>query len=96
MDNQLILIMEISGIPFISISGVFLHFIFELGRKWKPFFINHILIIDVLIFFLAIASAQLVGYKLMLLEKSYLLLDIIGFILIFVTITSFSIFSFFP
>jgi hypothetical protein len=54
------------------------------------------LVIDVVIFIIAIAVAQIVSYRLMLLQKRKLYLNIIGGIIIIINIVLFSLLSFFP
>jgi hypothetical protein len=54
------------------------------------------LAIDIVIFIIAIAVAQIVSYRLMLLRERKLYLNIIGGIIIVVNIVLFSLLSFFP
>jgi hypothetical protein len=54
------------------------------------------LVLDIVIFFIAIAVSQIVGYRLMLIRERKLYLNIIGGILIIINIILFSFFSFFP
>jgi hypothetical protein len=54
------------------------------------------LAIDVVIFFIAIAVAQVVSYRLMLLRERKLFLNIIGGIIIIANVVLFSLLSFFP
>ena len=54
------------------------------------------LAIDIVIFIIAIAVAQIVSYRLMLLKERKLYLNIIGGIIIVVNIVLFSLLSYFP
>jgi hypothetical protein len=54
------------------------------------------LAIDIVIFIIAIAVAQIVSYRLMLLKERKLYLNIIGGIIIIVNVILFSLLSFFP
>lgn len=54
------------------------------------------LIIDILIFFIAIAIAQIISYRLMLIKERKPALNIIGIVLIIMNLVLFSILSFFP
>ena len=54
------------------------------------------LAIDIVIFIIAIAVAQIVSYRLMLLKERKLCLNIIGGIIIVINIVLFSLLSFFP
>ena len=54
------------------------------------------LAIDIVIFIIAIAVAQIVSFRLMLLKEKKLYLNIIGGIIIIVNIVLFSLLSFFP
>jgi hypothetical protein len=57
---------------------------------------NSILAVDITTFFVSIAVAQIVGYRLMLIRKSYPALNILGGILIIITLAAFSLFTFYP
>lgn len=54
------------------------------------------LVIDIIIFFIAIAVAQVVSYRLMLMRQKKLSLNIIGGVIIIIGIVLFSLLSFFP
>ncbi|MHB1346773.1 MAG: DUF6512 family protein [Candidatus Humimicrobiaceae bacterium] len=54
------------------------------------------LAIDIVIFFIAIAVAQIASYRLILLRRKRLYLEAIGIMIIILNIILFSLFSFFP
>ena len=80
------------GISFIVIPAV----IAALFYGYTFIFNIESLAIDVVIFFIAIAVAQIVSYRLMLLRQKRLYLNIIGGILIIVNVVLFSLLSFYP
>jgi hypothetical protein len=57
---------------------------------------TEILAVDISIFFVAIAVAQVIGYRIMLMTKRLLSLTIIGAVIIAISLVSFSLFSYFP
>ncbi|MFA5031867.1 MAG: DUF6512 family protein [bacterium] len=57
---------------------------------------DNILFVDISTFFIAIAVAQLVGYKLMSLKKEYSFLNIIGIIIIIINLYCYAFFTYFP
>jgi hypothetical protein len=57
---------------------------------------TELLAVDIAIFFAAIAVAQIAGYKIMLIRRSFLSLKILGVTIILICIVSFSLFSYFP
>ena len=57
---------------------------------------TEILAVDITIFFIAIAVAQIVGYRVMLIRKKFLSLNILGAVIILISLVSFSLFSYFP
>lgn len=54
------------------------------------------LAIDIIIFFIAIAVAQIVSYRLMLMKEKKQVLNIIGIVLILINVILFSLLSYFP
>jgi hypothetical protein len=79
------------GISFILI-GVFITVIYYLV---KTLGIEN-LAIDITNFFISVAIAQIISYRLMLLQRHYRALRIIGAILILLSILAFSLLSYFP
>jgi hypothetical protein len=57
---------------------------------------TEILAVDITIFFIAIAAAQIIGYRIMLVRKRFLSLKVIGAVIIIVCLVSFSLLSYFP
>jgi hypothetical protein len=57
---------------------------------------SSILAVDITTFFVSIAVAQIVGYRLMLIRKSYPALNILGAVLIIVMLAAFSWLTFHP
>lgn len=57
---------------------------------------TELLAVDIAIFIIAIAAAQIIGYRLMLIRRKYLSLNIIGAVIILICLASFSLFSYFP
>ncbi|MCJ7471590.1 MAG: DUF6512 family protein [Actinobacteria bacterium] len=80
------------GISFLVIPAV----ISALFYGYTFIFKIESLAIDIVIFIIAIAVAQIVSYRLMLLKERKLYLNIIGGIIIVVNIVLFSLLSFFP
>ncbi len=80
------------GISFLVIPAV----ISVLFYGYTSIFKIESLAIDIVIFIIAIAIAQLVSYRLMLLKERSLYLNIVGGIIIIVNIVLFSLLSFFP
>ena len=60
------------------------------------YFIKHIFIVDLLIFCIAIIASQIISYRLILIDKKYLIINVLGGFIIIITLISFSLFSFFP
>lgn len=54
------------------------------------------LAIDIVIFFIAIAAAQIVSYRLMLIRERKISINIIGVVIIIINIILFSLLSYFP
>jgi len=80
------------GISFLVIPAV----ISVLFYSYTLIFKIESLAIDIVIFIIAIAVAQIVSYKLMLLKERKLCFNIIGGIIIVVNIVLFSLLSFYP
>lgn len=57
---------------------------------------TELLAVDIIIFFAAIAAAQIAGYRIMLIRKRFLSLNIIGAVIILACLVLFSLFSYFP
>jgi hypothetical protein len=54
------------------------------------------LALDILIFFISVATAQIISYRMMLAQKRMAALNIIGGILLIINIAAFSLFSYYP
>lgn len=80
------------GISFLVIPAV----IATLFYGYTLIFKIESLAIDIAIFFIAIAVAQIVSYRLMLKKERRLYLNIIGVVIIIINIVLFSLLSFFP
>ena len=80
------------GISFLIIPAV----ISVLFYSYTLIFKIESLAIDIVIFIIAIAVAQIVSYRLMLLKERRLYLNIIGGIIIVINIVLFSLLSYFP
>jgi hypothetical protein len=57
---------------------------------------TEILAVDITIFFIAIAVAQVIGYRIMLMIRKLMSLNIIGAVIIVASLISFSLLSYFP
>ncbi len=57
---------------------------------------TELLAVDITIFFAAITTAQIVGYRIMLIRKKFLSLNVLGAVIILICLVSFSLFSYFP
>ena len=80
------------GISFLVIPAV----ISVLFYSYTFIFKIESLAIDIVIFIIAVAVAQIVSYRLMLLKERKLCLNIIGGIIIIINIVLFSLLSFYP
>ena len=80
------------GISFLVIPAV----ISALFYGYTLIFKIESLAIDIIIFIIAIAVAQIVSYRLMLMKERKLSLNVIGGLIIIVNIVLFSLLSFFP
>ncbi len=54
------------------------------------------LAIDISIFFVAIAVAQIISYRIMIIKRYHRVLNVIGVILILANLVAFSLLSYFP
>jgi len=80
------------GISYLVIPAV----ISVLFYSYTSIFKIESLAIDIVIFIIAVAVAQIVSYRLMLLKERKLCLNIIGGIIIIINIVLFSLLSFYP
>jgi hypothetical protein len=79
-----------------SITLILIPLIIVLLFYSYTYFVKHIFIIDLLIFWVAIIVAQIVSYRLILINQKYLILNVLGGFIIVITLILFSLFSYFP
>ncbi|MGM0366500.1 MAG: DUF6512 family protein [Actinomycetota bacterium] len=80
------------AVSFLAIMGL----IIVLFYGYKYILGQHYLFLDILVFFIAILVAQIVSYRLMVMQKYNLWIRVAGITLIILQIAAYSLFSYFP